>query len=300
MWIPLDAAVFAHKHGLFAVVLLARGLRVIERAAGAERFVMRGERRRILLIIVHVVNIGDDMEVAARIDARARGVELLRHAVDHGQQAVELAAAFAVPRLVERAPADNGRVVEIAAHGVKPFAEEGFQCGRIAVIEAPVCHLAPGQIAEAVAVVEEARFKHLLVQARAVETGGQAQLDVAHKGGVVRRGVDAVRVKTLVQHKALEHRPAVEQHTAALDAHLAHAGVALHAVPAEGERKIIEIAPAHVPQVQLGEGKRHGGKAVLRAGACLAAGAALKRRLHREGARAAQLCLHKKSPLCNI
>ena len=73
--------------------------------------------------------------------------------------------------------------------------------------------------------VEEAFLEHLLVEARAVETGIHAQLDVAAQRRVRRRGHDAFRVVALIQHQALKHHLAVELDRPAIDAHGAQCGV---------------------------------------------------------------------------
>ena len=269
---------------------------VIERAAGAERLIMRREFLRILFVIVHVVDIGDDMVVAARIDARTGRVKHLRHTVNHSERGTKLGAAVSVPRLVERAPADNRRMVEVARDGVDPLALEGLQRCRVGKIQAPVRHLAPGEVAQTVAVVEEAGLEYLLMQARAVEAGREAQLDVAHESGLVRGRVDAVRVEALVEHKTLENRSAVEQNTHAVDRNLAQARVALHGILAEGERQIIQVARARIPEMNLGESERYGRHAVLRLDGRLAARTALEEGLHGENAGPAQLGLDGQRP----
>ena len=81
---------------------------------------------------------------------------------------------------------------------------------RAVAAAAPVGELAPYQVAQPVGVVQEALLEHLLVQPRAVEAGGHAELDVVDQRLVARRGQDAVGVVALVEHQALEHGLAVE------------------------------------------------------------------------------------------
>lgn len=73
--------------------------------------------------------------------------------------------------------------------------------------------------------VEVALLEHLLVQARAVEPGGQPEFDVPHQGLVARGGHQALGPVALVQHQALEDRASVDQDAPAPDRHRAQAGV---------------------------------------------------------------------------
>ena len=70
----------------------------------------------------------------------------------------------------------------------------------------PIGELAPQQVAQTVGVVEKTLLEDLLVQARSVEAGGQAQLDVGAQRLVVGRCQDAVWIEALVKHQALEER----------------------------------------------------------------------------------------------
>ena len=49
------------------------------------------------------------------------------------------------------------------------------------MVQAPAGHLAPYQITQPVAVVQEAGFKHLLMQPGSIETGGKGKADVTYQ-----------------------------------------------------------------------------------------------------------------------
>jgi hypothetical protein len=65
--------------------------------------------------------------------------------------------------LVERTPANDGGMIEIALDGLQPFGKEGFPRIGISQIQAPVAMLAPYDIAKTVTVIEEYGLKDLLV-----------------------------------------------------------------------------------------------------------------------------------------
>ena len=77
------------------------------------------------------------------------------------------------------------------------------------VIQAPVGILAPHQVAQPVAVVEETGLKDLLVEPGAIEARGKGQLDVLHQVLFRGGGVNALGIEALVQHKPLEQGLAV-------------------------------------------------------------------------------------------
>ena len=76
----------------------------------------------------------------------------------------------------------------------------------------------------------EAFFEHLLVQARAVETGLHRQLDVALERCIGRRSPDAIRVKALVENQAQENRLVVEVNLPILNMHLAQPGIGFYVI----------------------------------------------------------------------
>ena len=141
-----------------------------------------------------------------------------------------------LPRLVERAPADDAGMRVVALQHLQPLGDVVrpgllmLAVQRPHLAAAPVAELAPHDVAQPVGVVEEALLEDLLVQPRAVEARGLAQLDVADQRLVAGRGHDAVRVVALVEHQPLEDGLAVDLDGLAVDGDAAQAGVALHAV----------------------------------------------------------------------
>jgi hypothetical protein len=177
------------------------------------------------------------VRVARRVDDRAGGVGRLRRQVHAEGHVVELGDAVVQPlvRLVERAPADDGRMIAVAFQHLEPLRDEAR--GGLLVLpegaaprDAPVAELGPDQVAEPVGVIEEPLLEDLLVQARSVESGGHRQLDVAHERVVVGRRHEGVGPVPLVEHEPLEDRLAVQQDAVAADRHGAQAGVRLDVV----------------------------------------------------------------------
>ena len=105
---PFYAAVFADEHRL-AAVFLAAGIvaqHMLVKLAVLKRFIAFSEILGFRPVIVNIVNIGLDMEIAARIYAGAGGVGGLRGKINAEYQLVALLFAAVVPGFVERAPAD--------------------------------------------------------------------------------------------------------------------------------------------------------------------------------------------------
>ena len=65
--------------------------------------------------------------------------------------------------------------------------------------------LAPDEVTEFVRPIEVAWLENLFVQARTVEPKRHGQLDVALERLIRWRGVDAVRIKALVEYPAAKH-----------------------------------------------------------------------------------------------
>ena len=173
----------------------------------------RGELLGILLVVVAVVDVrlGHTVRIPRRVEHRPRLIhrfrrqeEAARHIVQDGD-----AVRDELPRLVQRAPADDGRVRVVALQRLQPLRDVGrarllVVAIRPEAVAAPIGELAPHQVAQPIGVIEEALLEHLLMQPRAVEAGGHAQLDVAAQRLVGRRGQDAVGVIALIEHEPLE------------------------------------------------------------------------------------------------
>ena len=78
--------------------------------------------------------------------------------------------------------------------------------------------------------IKEALFKDLLVQARAIEAGSDAELDIFNESGVARRSHDTIGIISLIEHQALEDGLIVDLDRLAINRNAAHAGVALRLV----------------------------------------------------------------------
>ena len=100
-------------------MLLAVGKGFIYIAARVARMIYVS----VLFIVMYVVNIGHNVVISARVDDRARTVGRLGRTV-HGlkHQIVLPRAGFAVvPRFVEWAPPNNGRMAVVALDGLEPL-----------------------------------------------------------------------------------------------------------------------------------------------------------------------------------
>ena len=182
--VPPDTTVLADEVGLAAVRRVE--LEVAEWfPAPGEGVEESLELLRILLVRVTVVDIGDDMDIAAGVDDRPRRIEVLRRPVDGRHER----GRSVVLRLVERTPADDRGMVEVPLDDGQPLRQHLSQRLRMPDVQAPARILAPDEIPQAVGPVEEARLENLLVEPGAVEPHRQRQLDVAPQRLLVGRGV---------------------------------------------------------------------------------------------------------------
>src|ERR1700730_17281924 len=116
----------------------------------------------------------------------------------------------------------------IATDHLGPF---GFESATgIRRVFLKVRHLCPHQESEGVGPIQPAGILDLLMLARAVETHRLGELDVATQVVVGRRGHEATRKVTLVEHESLHVGPAVQQHPPAFRLYLPYAEVALDTV----------------------------------------------------------------------
>ena len=99
--------------------------------------------------------------------------------------------------------------------------------------------------------IKEAGLEHLLMQTRAVEARRHGQADIVLERFVRGSGVDAVRIKALIQDQALEHGFPVDEEAVSVQLHLAHAEVAVHAVFSEGKGEVIQPSGSGLPQMKL-------------------------------------------------
>ena len=175
------------------------------------------------------------MRPAGGIQHRPRGIE---SAGEVYQEAHEFAVLILLG-FVERTPADQRGVVAIALEFFQPFGQEIAPRFRARDVQPPVGLFTPYEVAQPVAMVEEALFKDLFVQARAVEAHVHGKADITLQRRVAGRGVDAVGIEALIQHQPLEHGFAVEQQLAASESDGAHAEIALHRVLAQGEGEVV-------------------------------------------------------------
>ena len=205
--VPPDAAKLADEIRL-ATVLLVAGRVDPGRTAPGQWREAGGERGDILVVVVDVVDIRYNMDIAAGVDDRARAVQGFRDRVDRGENLAVLADVG----FVERAPADDRWVADVSVKGFQPFRQKALQTRRTADIQAPTGMLAPDQVAQPVRPVQEAFLKDFLVQPCPVESERHGALDVAPEFVVRWCGVDAVRIEALVENQALEERFAIQQH----------------------------------------------------------------------------------------
>ena len=131
------------------------------------------------------------------------------------------------------------------------------------VVQAPVGVLAPHQVAQPIAVVEEPGLEHLLVEPRPVKARREGQLNVLNQVLLGGGGVDAVGIEALVQHHPLEQGLAVYQELLPLEAGVPQAEVAVHPVLPKGELQGVKAALAGLPQVGFLQLQLGGEEAVL-------------------------------------
>ncbi len=169
------------------------------------------------------------------------------------------------PLFVENCPDDNAGVVEVAPNLVAQgfFKEAAGAFGGL--IEAWDVRL--HQHAEFVCPVEFARLIRLDMDAEHVKARLLRQFHIVLEKGIVRRGVDAVGVERLIQHRPQIDGLAVQQHigeraiVVRAPAHRADAKIAQHAVidplAVGGEQaNLIRIKRGRVRRPELGFGYR--------------------------------------------
>ena len=138
-------------------------------AAGrAEHGVAGGEGFWILLVVVGIKNIrlGQEVRVSTRIEERARRV----HCARGRQQVFEARDELVGAGFVERAPANDCRMIAVAAHDLAPLVHKTADGFFLCDVHSPTRKLAPHQIAQLVRPVQGARLEDLLVKPRPIET----------------------------------------------------------------------------------------------------------------------------------
>ena len=258
--VPGDAAVLADEYRAAGVGLPVGESIPDQRGVGR---VARAEDGRILLVIVGVEDIGLHVDATGGIDAGAGGVDGLGDAVGHAHGLVVLTVVQFAPGLVPRAPAHDGRRGVIAVNGLHPLVQKDGQRPCVLRINTPGGHFTPDDVAQLVGPVEEAGLEHLLVQACAVEAHGHGAQDVVLQFVIGGGGVNAVGIEALIKDQALEHRLAVDFAGVAVQHNAAQAEIGLHfidgfAVQFQGDRQIVQIGLAHIPQVGVGQLQRQG------------------------------------------
>ena len=216
-----------------------------------ERLVVFAQMVGILIVVVLVDDLGLDVCPAGAVNKHTGGVKCLCHIVEHRDKALVLIALG----FVERTPADDGRMVVVALQKLQPFGEEACPAGGFRQVKTPVAVLAPDDVAELVAVVEEARLKDLLVQSRAVEAHRKRTFDICLQFVVSRCRPDAVRIEALVEHETLEDSFAIEDHCTAIVINVAQTEVRRNRILTKHHIDIIEVALADVPQMLFLQGK---------------------------------------------
>ena len=243
---------------------------------GAVRKV-RGHHVLLRGVVVQRANVGGHLLPAIVAGAQARAVGRLGQVIEHAARrllapvGVDVAHA---PALVERNPADDRRMVEVALdeaeHRLRQIAH------RVVGIVVRAGHLAPDQHAHFVRPVVVARILELLVLARAVVAKVQRVLKIQADRLVARRGDQAVRPVALVKNQPLIQRIVVEVNLAFLHLDFAHAEVGIHgihrgALLQDADPEVIQVRGARLPdvhRVEVGlhdQVDRHAGDAVLAA-----------------------------------
>src|SRR5581483_2167660 len=72
-------------------------------------------------------------------------------------------------------------------------------------LKSPIGKLPPYQIAQFIGIIEKALLKDFLVEARAVKSHLQAQLNIALEGLIAWRRHDAIGIIPLIEHQTLEN-----------------------------------------------------------------------------------------------
>ena len=111
----------------------------------------------------------------------------------------------------------------------------------------------------------ETLFKHLLVKAGTVETGGHGEFDIALECRIAGSGPDAVGIESLIQHQTLVEGLVVQINLVAFHMNLAHSHVRVHHVcnlafaVLHLIHHIIEEGRRGAPQLGVLDGKHHTG-----------------------------------------
>ena len=126
-----------------------------------------GEGGGILLVVVDVHDVGQsgDVRPAGGINVQSRPVVLPG---DGGKQTHESGVLIRL-RFVQRAPADDGGMVEVPRQHLAPFGQEILIGGLPGDVQPPVGVLAPNKVAGFIAVIKKTRLKHFFVQSCAVK-----------------------------------------------------------------------------------------------------------------------------------
>ena len=288
-----DTAVLGDKYGLTLPGLTCLES-VVKLAFLVELVVVFLEYFGILLVIVDIVDIGNNVVVAACVDARTGGVVELCLLVNYAKKVgiLTLSLRTVIPCLIEGTPADKRGMVEIALYRCHPVGKECGEVCDVRIVNAPVAVFAPDYVTHLVAVVEVSRFKYLLMESRAVEACVKTALNILDKSLFAGSGEDSVGIEALVENETLENALAVEKELSVLHFDGSETEIALYLVLSEADNEIVETACAELPYVLFGKlnFELSVDREILLG--CLADLLALVEYFGRKIARAAELCVY--------
>ena len=251
-----DSAVLADKERLAVfvalMVVLFKRLGLFSRFG--EPLVFFTHRHRVRVVVVDVIKIGGSgVAVSADVNAWAGGIVSLCHGIDIFQSVIVNSLVLVAPGFVQRAPADDGGVVNVALKHLRPFSSESVHGVVRAHVHAPVAVFAPDHIAFFVAVVQEKGFKDLFVKTGAVKSRRHRQINVESELIRVLCGVDSLGIEALVENETLEYVLSVEIEARFVKPDVSHSEITLDFILSKGQHKIVKTAVSKLPQMKLGQ-----------------------------------------------
>ena len=105
--------------------------------------------------------------------------------------------------------------------------------------------------------IQETGLEHFFMQTRAVEACCHRQLHIVFQRFIGRCGINAVRIKSLIQNESLEHGFSVNQHLFPGNCDIAQSEIAVNSIFPKSNCQIIQSACSSLPQMHFGKRQRH-------------------------------------------
>ena len=102
-------------------------------------------------------------------------------------------------------------MVEVPFDFLDPFGKNPVNTIRIRKIEPPIRKFSPNNVSLLIAIIKKAFFKNFFMQPCAVKSHRHRTFDIREQRLIVRRGINSVGIKTLIENEPLENRGFIDK-----------------------------------------------------------------------------------------